>query len=143
MYDVRRLQCDDIEWLRDGSKDASWSLLDSDLTEKLLKGVSYVGTKDNRLLVAGGIVRVWPGVGEAWFAVTPEGKKHAAFVYRQALAYLNVAAPHYRRIQATIAANFPDAVKFVEKLGFTNDTPNGLANYGPNGETYYLYSKVL
>lgn len=49
--------------------------------------------------------------------------------------------PH-RRIEAIVLAGFAAGARWMRMLRFKLETPAGMEKFGPNGETYMLYSRV-
>lgn len=47
-----------------------------------------------------------------------------------------------KRIQAMVAEDYGSSRRWLELLGFKNETPNGMKNYGADGSTYMLYAKT-
>lgn len=52
-------------------------------------------------------------------------------------------AYRYQRIEATVLAGFPAGDRLMRMLQFKLETPNGMRRFGPKGETYMLYSRVM
>jgi len=143
-YEVRRLRQDDLALLvKDTPESALWTFMDETRIASLLNAESWVGLVDGQIVACGGIIPIWPGLAEAWIAVTPLARQHTHFLYRHVLAFLEVVTTTYslRRIEAHVNAGFHRAVVFAKRLGFRIDAP--LLKYGPNGETFYLMSRVM
>ena len=47
------------------------------------------------------------------------------------------------RIQCHVDARHERSRAWVTKLGFINETPDGMKNYGPNDETFMLYARPV
>lgn len=48
----------------------------------------------------------------------------------------------YRRIEATVLAEFAAGARWMRLLCFELETPKGMRKFGPGGETYLLYARV-
>ncbi len=106
-------------------------------------GVAYTAYCDGKIIGIIGIVSPWEGLGTAW-AVMGEGvDRHWLWIHKQAKKIIREAIDKkmFRRIQATCEAGFPEAARWLERLGFQFEVP--LPNYGPNGEDHYQYSMVI
>ena len=95
----------------------------------------------------GGVTIMWGQVGEAWVLVTPEALQQPIQLWKLCKAYLNEASRDYGRIQATVASDFREGIRWALSLGFSFEGPEGkpsrhpyskMAGYGPNGEDYYM-----
>jgi hypothetical protein len=47
------------------------------------------------------------------------------------------------RVEAYVHADFTASRKWLRFLGFKNETPEGMKNWGPEGETFYLMARTL
>ena len=47
-----------------------------------------------------------------------------------------------KRAQAVIRTDFPQAIKMIEFFGFTNETPNGMIGYCPDGADAFMYARL-
>lgn len=142
-YEVRPLERDDVRAILSDTPEANlWGMMGQERIDALLKTEAWTGLADGQIVACGGIISIWPGLAEAWIAVTPIARQHTHFLYRHVLAFLALVTDEYslRRIEAHVNADFSRAVVFAERLGFKIDAP--LLKYGPNGETFYLMSRV-
>ncbi len=134
---------EDYDALAQSPESPLWALLDEAQRRFLLTTDAWTGLYEGKVVACGGIIRMWPGLAEAWIAVTPLARQHTVFLYRHVLAFLDLVTETYklRRIEAKLCASFILARKFAHRLGFTHDAL--LKRYGPNGEDYMLVSKVM
>ncbi len=91
------------------------------------------------ILVIGGVIQFWPGVGEAWMMVSPEGRKQKLTLFKHMNGFLKYCFTECRfhRIQASILQSHKEAHKTVMRLGFI---PEGMmVHYGPNMENYIRF----
>lgn len=143
-YEITSLDRAVLARLTDTTPESSlWSYLTPTQLDEVVKHPAWVGFVDGELVGAGGVIRLWPGLAEAWIAVTPLAVRHPVFVVRQAQAFLTHVVDTYalHRIEAKIRADWSVARAFARALGFVYDAT--LTKYGPHGESFVLYSKVL
>ncbi len=143
-YEVRPATHEDIVAVISCTPEANlWGYMDETRIALLLQQETWTGLVDGEIVACGGLVQCWPGMAEAWIAITPLAKQHVSFLYRHVLAFLRVAADTYklRRIQAVVHEDFEAARRFACKLGFKVDA--FLEKYGPNGEMFVLVSQVM
>lgn len=99
----------------------AWSLLDGD-----------------EVIACGGIVILWPGVGEAW-TVMGEKVKDYPLAVAKALRE-GIERSGLRRIQATVRIDDGKARKLIGLCGFK---PEGiLEGFGPDGADFVSYARV-
>jgi L-amino acid N-acyltransferase YncA len=94
------------------------------------------------ILAVGGVIQFWPGVGEAWMMVAPEGRKKGLRLYCYMKAFLDLCFKEYgfHRIQASVLYDHAEAHKCVMRLGFV---PEGMmVHYGPNKENFVRYARI-
>jgi hypothetical protein len=104
-------------------------------------GPSVTIMENGKVLVIGGVIQFWPGVGEAWMMVSPEGRKKGLTLFRHMEGFLKYCFAEHRfhRIQASIVTTHKEAHKCVMRLGFI---PEGMmVRYGPNMENYMRYAR--
>lgn len=106
-------------------------------------GQSFSLLDNNNLVIAmGGIVAKWPGVGIAWIAAQEELNPYRFIFAKNVKKELNRIAFEvgYHRIETTVRTDFPEAVKFIEWLGFDKE---GLLKQGLPGKVdCYSYAKL-
>jgi hypothetical protein len=120
-----------------------WGFMHEQHVSYLLNQDSYSAFVDEQLVACGGVVNIWPGLAEAWIAVTPLAHTHTTFLLRTAKRYLDDRIQRHKlnRLEAHIREDFILARRFCYWLGFQFNTP--LPKYGPNGETFLLMSRVM
>jgi len=94
------------------------------------------------ILSIGGVINFWPGVGEVWQMLSPEGRLKGLIVYRYMSDFVQRCFNEYgyHRIQASILYDHKEAHKSILRLGFI---PEGMmVYYGPSKENYIRYAKV-
>jgi len=96
---------------------------------------------DGRIVACIGVHHFWEGTGEVWIVLSPLAKKYVqtAFFLKAILSY-GQKSLGYRRLQAAVREDWPEAVRLVELLGFRKETV--MKGYGPNGIDQALYALV-
>lgn len=88
-----------------------------------------------------GLTPLWNGVSELWARFSrPWAEKHPITLARGANFWLMDRMKDHHRVQCYVVASNKKAVKFAEVIGFTEKYL--LQSYGPNGEDFYLFSRV-
>lgn len=88
------------------------------------------------VLAIGGVLRLWPGVGEAWMMVAPEGRQRGVALYKTMKVFLDN-CEGFHRIQTSVLYGHSVAHRCIMQLGFI---PEGMmVHYGPNKENYVRY----
>lgn len=104
---------------------------------------------NGRVLAIGGVVPLWEGVGEAWVLLTSAALQKPYQLNKIAIACLRQARPEFRRIQATVASDFREGIRWALSLGFSFEDVEGepterptskMSGYGPNGKDYFMLS---
>lgn len=96
---------------------------------------------DDQVVACGGVVLLWPGVGEAWMRTSPLIERYPLAVLRGTRNFLNAAfrVLGLRRLQCTVRDGYTPAVKWAERLGFSSE--GRLRAYGPDGADYTMFSR--
>jgi len=97
--------------------------------------------KEDKFVGAAGICQIWEGMGEAWLIASDRVKQNglvfARAVRRGLLSIINTR--NYHRVQTTVDNSFPEAIRFIEFLGFQKE---GLMKaYSADKKDYWMYSK--
>ena len=111
-------------------------------------GDCVTGLNDhNKIWGIGGVVKMWPGVGEFWMLLTEDFNdiitSHAALQEVRRFVDDRIKLYELIRAQAVVKCDFVAANKMIEFLGFENETPDGMENYLPDGSDAYMYAKVI
>lgn len=105
--------------------------------------LSYSGRVGELIVGAAGIVPQWTGRAIAWAAFSPFKRREWPVVTRKVESVLAIAhARGYRRIEAYVAGGFPAAHRWIRRLGFELETPDGMKGWDPDGLTYFMYARV-
>jgi hypothetical protein len=108
-------------------------------------GPAYMVEEQGRALCAFGALFEWGGSGacEVWFNFIERARAfNIVRIFRRLLPEL--AERHkITRMQAVVQCGTQLNKRFMEFLGFINETPNGMKNKLHNGQTAYLYSRCF
>lgn len=143
-YETRRTTLADLQLLVTNTPESNlWGYMQEQHVSYLLAQDSYSGFVDGQLVACGGLVSIWPGLAEAWIAVTPLAQHYPTFILRTSKLYLEdrIKRQGLRRIEARVREGFITAERFTYWSGFQFNTY--LPKYGPNGETFMLMSRVI
>lgn len=99
-------------------------------------GVAWTAVDGGSIVACGGLLSQWEGRHVAWLLIGCGGHLHA--IVKAARRVLCSCAA--RRIEATVSAQFTQARKLVEMLGF--DFEGTLKAYGPGGEDFHMFARV-
>jgi len=83
-------------------------------------GFSAIG-EDGTIYGAAGIIPQWPGRAIAWAMFAYNAGPHFVRITREVRRYLDTCG--YERIEAAVDAMFPQAIRWIEMLGFERETP--------------------
>ena len=96
---------------------------------------------DGAVVFCAGIHHFWHGTGEVWALFSPLARRYLETPrFAKQLLELYVARFGYERLQAVVNPDWPEAVRFIELLGFEKETL--MKKYGPNGVDMVLYAWV-
>lgn len=101
---------------------------------------SYSYIKNGIIIGCYGAVLVGDGRYQLWSILSSESGKCMLGLTREVLIALN--GLYFRRVEAFVRADFKEGQRWMDILGFVNETPNGMKKYGDDGRDYYLYAKV-
>jgi hypothetical protein len=99
---------------------------------------------DGEIFCCGGVMLIWEGVAEIWTVISPLVHKHPLAFHKFMVEWMDIFFRKYDlvRMQATVDAECTDHVRWIESLGFINETPNGMKKFHA-GRDFYLYAKVV
>lgn len=100
---------------------------------------SYSAENDRGLLLIGSLFTIWPGRMELCALLSElVGPSELVSLHRGVRRFLSEARG---RVEATVDGAFPEGHRWMEMLGFTCETPDGMRGYLPNGGTSFLYAR--
>lgn len=104
-------------------------------------GQAFTVFVDGRVIGCGGAVEIWDNRALIWALVGKEAGRHMVGIHRAVAGFL-MAAP-WRRIEAAVDVGFEPGMRWLEMLGFRNETPEfPMRAYRPNGGDSYLFARV-
>lgn len=115
-----------VAWERDGINSGS-------------DGINSVPTP----VFAGGVIILWPGVGEGWLHLSKWFELHPFSAFKIVRAQMHRIIDDYglRRVQAPIHSAMPANIRLVKHLGFSEE--GTLRRWGPDGADYVLFSLIV
>ena len=108
-------------------------------------GRAFTLMADGVIVGCGGVMMPEQGKGEAWIIATPLINKYRKTVFKLLRNMLEMITKKYglKRVEALCPGKYASGRRLLEHLGFINETPDGMKQYGPGGETFYLYGRVI
>jgi hypothetical protein len=104
-------------------------------------GQAFTAIAGGRILGCGGCVEVWDNRAQIWALVAKDAGRHMVGIHRAVEGFLKQAK--WRRIEAAVDAGFDEGLRWIELLGFYNETPHApLRAYRPDGGDCYLFARV-
>ena len=105
--------------------------------------MAFTGIENGHLIGSAGLIRIWPGVSEAWFVGSWRLNNNVMAGARATRRKLDdlMKAHELHRIQAVVRADWDEAVRFVEFLRFQRE--GLLRGYGPDGSDHYVYARII
>jgi len=107
------------------------------------EGLARSGFCDNALIVTAGVFTPWTGYGITWALVVPNAQRHARFIHtvvKQGLSEF-IFRLKLRRLEANVDESQAQAIKWVEKLGFEEEST--MPKFGPQGQTFRKFVILL
>jgi hypothetical protein len=130
----------DIEYLRQNPMEEA-------LTKypqlKICDQNTYTAEVDGEVMVLGGIITLWSGVGEGWVILSKNCNKTPVLIYsciKNVFKQL-IKAGEFWRIQAIVRTDFPQSIKMIEHLGFKRE--GLLEKYCPDKCDAYMYARII
>jgi RimJ/RimL family protein N-acetyltransferase len=103
------------------------------------RGDAFTGFIDGRVVGCVGVLPMWEGRAEAWALLARDvGLRGMREVHNAVLRYLEMCP--YRRLEAHCDADFPQARRWLEMLGFEFEGP--LRAYKPDGKDCLRFARI-
>lgn len=106
---------------------------------------TYTYLMQDKVLLIGGVLVMWPGFGEVWAMYSNEIKKRdymvEAFSVSQDMINTFIEKLHLFRLNATCRITEKRYARWLERLGFRLNTE--MEMYYPNKETALLYEILI
>lgn len=106
-------------------------------------GMAFSAMDADGVAGCGGIVELWPGVGQAWAVLSRRALSRPVTLTRTAQRELDriARARNLARVQATVADGHGAGARWLAFLGF--EVEGLLVNYGPGGHgDYWIYGRT-
>jgi len=105
-------------------------------------GPAFTGVRNGEVIACGGIMLLWPGVGEAWANLSPAVKKSPKDMLYCLRKGLDIISKAYelRRVQAYATPSFPASVRLLKHLGFVEE--GYFCKYWEDGRDAVMMAKV-
>jgi hypothetical protein len=119
-----------------------WPTISREEAERLASGgpcYSAVG-EDGTVYAMAGVIPQWPGRAIAWAMIAYNAGPHFLRITREVRRYLDECG--HERVEASVDALFPQAIRWIEMLGFERETPEPMRRYGFKGRPAYLYARI-
>lgn len=109
--------------------------------DALAGGPAFTAFAGGQIIGCGGCVEIWDNRAQVWALVDQSAGRHMVGVHKAVAGFL-LAAP-WKRIEAAVDVGFEAGRRWIELLGFTNETPAApMRAYRPDGGNCWLYAKV-
>ncbi len=113
-------------------------------TEHLITQDAWTGFYLGKPIVCGGIHPLWEVglVAEVWIIMQRGQNKHKFFMLKNIKKYLEevIKIKKYKRIQASIRADFKEGVRFAKWFGMESE--GLMKQYGPDGKDYIRLARI-
>lgn len=106
---------------------------------ELAKGDAHTIIANDNVIGCAGLLQRGKNRWHGWALLSEKSAPHMLSIVRTTRHFLdNYNCP---RIETNVRVDFKQGNKFVKLLGFTNETPKGMKNFGEDGFDYYLYAR--
>lgn len=123
------------------AQDSQRGMCHSENAETVAEFDSWTVFLDDKIVACCGCVPIWHGRNMLWSQISKTiSPKGMVLLTRAVKRYLDLKPC---RTEAYIVEGHEAGHRWIKLLGFTLDTPMPLKNILPNGESAYLYSRVL
>ncbi len=139
MIKVRKIQEGDLEYAIEHAIEKELKMVD--FRYDLIDG--YTALVDDKIIMVGGIMPIWEGVGEAWAFITEDAKNNLIKSYRCVRDMFNklIEEKQWRRVTASCLSDFRQGQNMLEHLGFVYE--GCLRQHSQEGIDMYIYGKLI
>jgi hypothetical protein len=104
--------------------------------------IAFTGKYDDRIVCIAGLTPRWTGLADAWLILDESVKAKELLLITRSIVdiVLHYMPDPFHRIQTTVRADWPNAHRWAEMLGFTRE--GTMRRGGPYGEDLDLYALV-
>lgn len=103
-------------------------------------GPSWAVVAEEGVVCLAGVQPQWGGRAVAWALLSASASRHMLGLTRAAKRYFD--GLDYGRIEMYVDAEFAEGCRWARLLGFTNETPGGMAKFLPNGNRAFMYGRA-
>jgi len=98
---------------------------------------------DGKVEACLGLMMLWDGNADVWTLTSRKVQSHPVAFHRTVVRILDSYQKglNLNRISAATPANFMVGCKWLETLGFKQE--GKMINYGPDGQDWWLYARVV
>lgn len=107
------------------------------LNEAYMSGDAFTLLYDGKILCCGGVIPIWPGLGEVWWRASVHMHEHGRKVIEVTKGRLDMYKMKFRRVQTNVISDWKEAIRFIGAMGFHLESV--MPKYGPNGESQSRY----
>ena len=102
----------------------------------------YTALLGDKVLLIGGVMPLFKGVGEAWLFTSPDISTYFITCFKLVKRYINDAERLFNlyRIEALVMSEFCQGHNFLKHLGFKGEGP--VYCLDGQGNDYYRYSRI-
>lgn len=125
--------------LQDAQKIVQDDFSDPDYAFSLMQnGEVYTIENQAGVIACLGFIRYSESHIRVWALLSSNMKKYLSFIHWKINRWLN--SSNFQRIDATVDCEFPQAIRWIELLGFTRE--GRMKKFTPEGRDVYLYARV-
>ena len=112
-----------------------------EVANNLAKSVAFTGLIDEEIVVCGGVLPYWKGVGEAWVVSSTLVERYPIFFAKTVWRRLEliIEIMDLERVQTTIDAEHEVSMRWAERMGFVRE---GLMRKYIAGRDFYRYALI-
>jgi hypothetical protein len=103
-------------------------------------GQAFTAMDGGQVLACAGVVEVWAGRAVAWAFLSKNAGRHMMAIHRAVAGYL--LASKVKRIEAWVDEGFEPGMRWLEMLGFRQETPEPMRAFRPDGGSCFLFARV-
>lgn len=104
-----------------------------------VQGPALTLIDNDKIIASAGIVRIWPGVGEAWAIIGVDVFDYPITFHRYTKRIIPkmIEDGAFHRVQALVLEGFQKGIEWVKDLGFCKE--GFMRHYGPDKQNYWRY----
>lgn len=103
-------------------------------------GNSFTALDGDRIIACAGCVEIWDNRAMAWALVSKDAGRHMLGVHRAVSGFLMAAK--WRRVEAYVDAGFDAGMRWMDLLGFRQESPEPMRAFRPDGGDCYMFART-